>query len=103
MNLVIYGTGFLGRCAYWDYREKANILFYVDSRCGEIQRVYDKEVYLPEILAAHSEVTVLQAAEERRAAEDAESELRGLGVRNIIRYIPSQAAKQPPFVLYGSG
>ena len=103
MNLVIYGAGPMGRCAYWDYREEAYILFYVDSRCGEIQRVYDKDVYLPEILAAYPGVMVLLAVGEGPEAEEAESELRNLGVRNIIRYIPSHVAKQPPIVLYGSG
>ena len=88
-DIVIWGAGNWGRLAYWYYKDKGNILFYVDiapNKLGKNVPWCDLQVRPIEDLKRHQNATVIVAVSKN---EGIEGILTELGITDKILFSPN--------------
>ena len=88
-DIVIWGAGNWGRLAYWYYKDKGNILFYVDiapNKLGTNVPWCDLQVHPIEDLKRHKNATVIVAVSKN---EGIEGILVEFGITDKIMFSPN--------------
>ena len=83
-KIIIYGTGDWGNLAYEEYKNRADIVFFVDQNPEKQGFLFhEKMVYSPGIVSIYQDVPVLIAVEEDAGIADA---LKKYGGKSIHKF-----------------
>lgn len=88
-DIVIWGAGNWGEMAYWYYKDKGNILFYVDIAPNKIGKGIpwcNLTVQTIEALLEHKDATVIVAVSRH---EGIEGILAGFGITDVVLFSPN--------------
>ena len=88
-DIVIWGAGNWGEMAYWYYKDKGNILFYVDIAPNKIGKGIpwcNLTVQTIEALLEHKDATVIVAVSKH---EGIEGILAGFGITDVVLFSPN--------------
>ena len=87
-DVIIWGAGHWGELAYWYFRDKGNILFYVDSdirKTGGDVSWGEIKICSPDILQHHKNATIVIAIQNTKGLETAIAER---GIKDVIYFHP---------------
>jgi|GEM_PF-5867337 len=83
-NLIIFGTGDIGKSAYYKLKNSYNVLFFVDSNCQKQNTLlFDIKILSPEILSEYKDTLVLIAS--TKYFNEIFNYLNQIGISNILK------------------